>query len=184
MPIQDHVEMGFSGENDDLGFDDLINKLENLEYYTPLFTLAYGTPEITEVKKIPVHEAIKLGLEDATRDDDGNERDPNDLVDIPSWRQAVINFPHPFLKQGLSILDTPGLNSLGNEPELTLSMLPSAQAVVFVLSADTGVTRSDMDIWQEALRNFRRKKTKNSLIIALNKIDTLWDDLKNLDAIN
>ena len=29
-------------------------------------------------------------------------------VDIPCWRHAVINFPHPLLQQGLVILDTPG----------------------------------------------------------------------------
>ena len=32
------------------------------------------------------------------------------------------------------ILDTPGLNALGAEPELTLSMLPSAHAVLFILA--------------------------------------------------
>ncbi|MCK5663581.1 MAG: hypothetical protein KAI17_08845, partial [Thiotrichaceae bacterium] len=93
------------------------------------------------------------------------------------WRHALINFPHPFLKQGLNILDTPGLNSLGNEPELTISMLPNAQAAIFVLAADTGVTRSDMDIWRRHLKSFRRNRN-NGLIVALNKIDTLWDDLK------
>jgi hypothetical protein len=43
----------------------------------------------------------------------------------------------------LAIIDTPGLNALGSEPELTLSLLPDAQALVFVLSADSGVTASD-----------------------------------------
>ena len=38
------------------------------------------------------------------------------------------------LRQGLRILDTPGLNALGSEPELTLSMLPSAQAIIFLLA--------------------------------------------------
>jgi hypothetical protein len=64
------------------------------------------------------------------------------------WRHALISFPHPLLKRGLVILDTPGLNALGNEPELTINMLPAAQAVLFVLAADTGVTRSDLDMWE------------------------------------
>ena len=68
-------------------------------------------------------------------------------VEIPVWRHAIINFPHPMLKQGLVVLDTPGLNALGTEPELTLSMLPNAQAVLFVLAADTGVTKTDMEVW-------------------------------------
>ncbi len=134
--------------------------------------------QITDRKTVSVTEAIRLGLDDATYDDEGNSKPKDAQVEIPAWRQALINFPHPFLQQGLTILDTPGLNSLGNEPELTLSMLPKAQAVVFVLGADTGVTRSDMDIWQESLRSFRRKRTKSGLIVALNKIDSLWDALK------
>ena len=59
-------------------------------------------------------------------------------------------------KQGLVVLDTPGLNAMGNEPELTLNMLPAAQAVMFLLGADTGVTRSDMEMWQHHVRNNRR----------------------------
>ncbi len=140
--------------------------------------------QITQTKNVTVAEALRLGLTDAVKNEDGQDKAENEIVEIPIWRQALINFPHPFLEQGLSILDTPGLNSLGNEPELTMSMLPSAQAVVFVLSADTGVTRSDMDIWQEALRNFRRKKTQQGLIVALNKVDTLWDELKDRQVID
>jgi hypothetical protein len=47
------------------------------------------------------------------------------------------------------ILDTPGLNAIGTEPELTLSLLPNAHAVLFILAADTGVTQSDLAIWRE-----------------------------------
>ena len=48
MPIQDHVEMGFSGENGDLNFNDLITKLEDTEYYPPLFNFAFGSATISE----------------------------------------------------------------------------------------------------------------------------------------
>jgi cytochrome c peroxidase len=48
QPIKDHIEMGFSGENGDLSFDDLIVKLENIPYYPVLFSNAFGTETITE----------------------------------------------------------------------------------------------------------------------------------------
>jgi len=48
MPIQSHTEMGFSGENGDLGFADLINKLNGVPYYPVLFTMVYGSTAITE----------------------------------------------------------------------------------------------------------------------------------------
>jgi cytochrome c peroxidase len=50
MPIKDHGEMGFSGENGDLSFSDLITKLSAIGYYRELFKFAYGTEEISEVK--------------------------------------------------------------------------------------------------------------------------------------
>ena len=50
MPIKDHGEMGFSGENGDLTFDILITKLNGIGYYKELFKFVYGTEEITEVK--------------------------------------------------------------------------------------------------------------------------------------
>lgn len=94
-------------------------------------------------------------------------------VDIPAWRHAMINFPHPLLKSGLVILDTPGLNALGTEPELTISMIPNAHAVLFLLAMDTGVTKSDLEVWQQ----FVQGKVARSLAV-LNKIDLMWDDLK------
>ena len=50
MPIQDHIEMGFSGQDGDLSIVDLIEKLQVEDYYNELFVLAFGTSEITEVR--------------------------------------------------------------------------------------------------------------------------------------
>ena len=50
MPIKDHGEMGFSGENGDEDFDALLTKLSAIGYYKELFKFVYGTEEITEVK--------------------------------------------------------------------------------------------------------------------------------------
>lgn len=97
-------------------------------------------------------------------------------IRIPRWRHALINFPHPLLRQGLVILDTPGLNAIGTEPELTLSLLPSAHAVVFVLAADTGVTRSDIEVWREHVAPAR--DGSRARLVVLNKIDGLWDELR------
>ncbi|MDO9188891.1 MAG: hypothetical protein Q7U24_03405, partial [Sulfurimicrobium sp.] len=91
---------------------------------------------------------------------------------------ALINYPHPLLKSGLVILDTPGLNALGTEPELTLSMIPNAHAIFFLLAMDTGVTKSDLDIWHKFIQKFVPHR-----LALLNKVDILWDDLKPWDQI-
>ncbi len=48
MPIQDHIEMGFSGANGDPDIDSLISKLSDIYYYNELFNLAFGDQNITE----------------------------------------------------------------------------------------------------------------------------------------
>jgi hypothetical protein len=131
--------------------------------------------ELIATKKVDLKLADKLGL--------WNEREAAaqgiinpEKVEIPCWRHALISFPHPLLKQGLSIIDTPGLNALGTEPELTLNLLPSAQAIVFVLAADTGVTKSDLEMWLTHICRAHGGKTQG-LAVVMNKIDAMWDDL-------
>ncbi len=142
--------------------------------------MSHAFTELVKTKRVSFDEARRLGLhEDVSLHE--YHSDHTDVM-IPMWRHALINFPHPLLQQGLVILDTPGLNSLGSEPELTVSMLPGAQAVVFILGADTGVTKSDMDIWQKHLHIFRHSH-RHGLLVALNKVDTLWDDLKTWEEI-
>ncbi|WP_462250210.1 cytochrome-c peroxidase [Ekhidna sp.] len=48
QPIQDHIEMGFSGNEGDEDITALCEKLESLAYYNELFTFVYGDAEITE----------------------------------------------------------------------------------------------------------------------------------------
>ena len=132
--------------------------------------------EVVKTKRVPLPVAEKLGLSDYRVNETEN------MVEIPMWRHALISFPHPLLKEGLTILDTPGLNALGNEPELTINMLPNAQAVVFVLAADTGVTKSDLDMWTQNVQPLGGD-AKHGRIVVLNKVDTLWDELKSNDAI-
>lgn len=135
---------------------------------------------ITEVKLVSQEQVQELGLPIArdTAHEDGMRLRRDGLVEIPRWRHAIINFPHPLLEQGLVILDTPGLNALGTEPELTLNMLANAHAVVFILAADAGVTKSDLAVWRDHISGTDGTNTKGQLVV-LNKIDVLWDELKD-----
>lgn len=138
--------------------------------------------EVTKTKKVHTREAQELGLYDPDYQGPDAIEVVDGKVEVPTWRQAIINFPHPLLEQGLVILDTPGLNSLGAEPELTLSMLPSAHAVLFLLAIDTGVTRTDLEIWNTHV-NVSKSEKGHENIVALNKIDGLWDDMQDESAI-
>jgi len=131
--------------------------------------------ELIAVKKVSRDEAEKLGLWNEREAAEQGIINP-ETVEIPRWRHAMISFPHPLLIEGLCILDTPGLNALGTEPELTLNMLPSAQAIIFVLAADTGVTKSDLEMWRSHICA-ARGSSKQGLAVVMNKIDAMWDDL-------
>ncbi|MEE4245171.1 MAG: dynamin family protein [Kangiellaceae bacterium] len=146
--------------------------------------LAQAMQSITQTKSVSRAEALELGFDAAMLDeDDGNP----EKVEIPAWRHAIVSFDHPLLKQGLRIVDTPGLNALGSEPELTYHLLPQAQAVVFVLAADAGVTASDLQIWEDHIEQLKNRPNLG-LYAVLNKIDVLWDELsgrkKTEKAIN
>jgi hypothetical protein len=137
--------------------------------------------EVSRTKRVTVQEAESYGLFDPNNPEDAMTLNGDGSIDVPCWRYAMINFPHPLLEQGLVILDTPGLNAIGTEPELTLNMLPNAHAVLFILAADTGVTKSEIDVWRQYISGTRWKQ-KGRLAV-LNKIDGLWDELKDEDEI-
>ncbi len=130
--------------------------------------------EVARVKSVSHAEARALGFEQGMLEHD--RKNPGKVL-IPAWRNAQISIRHPLFERGLRILDTPGLNALGSEPELTISMLPKAHAVIFVLSADAGVTASDMTIWKEHI-DTEYADHRAGRFAVLNKVDVLWDDLQ------
>ncbi|MCP5278188.1 MAG: dynamin family protein [Thiobacillus sp.] len=143
-------------------------------------SVSQAMKEVCRVKQVSVEAATGYGLYNPDDPDSSLGVNENGAVTIPAWRHAIINFPHPFLEKGLVVYDTPGLNAIGVEPELTFNLLPNAHAVLFVLSADAGVTKSDIEIWRSHIH--ARGKNRGRLV-ALNKIDGLWDDLKSPEQI-
>jgi hypothetical protein len=137
--------------------------------------LAQAFEKVSEVRHVSKDEAKALGFWHDDQPQDNPMLDAQGRVEIPRWRHALINIAHPLLKQGLVILDTPGLNAIGAEPELTVNLIPQAHAVVFILAADTGVTKSDLAIWREHL--VTEDSNVDSRLVVLNKIDTMWDQL-------
>ena len=140
--------------------------------------LAQSLLEVTRTEWVSRKQAERLGFWDEQHADDNPPLDVEGRVEVPAWRHAVINYPHPLLKQGLVVLDTPGLNAIGAEPELTLGLLPSAHATVFILAADTGVTRSDLAIWRDHLGAHAPTR-----FVVLNKIDALDDPLASVEDV-
>ncbi len=134
--------------------------------------LAEALSEVTQTRKVTPDVARELGLWSQTDPEDNPPLDQDGHVEVPAWRHAMINYPHPLLARGLVVLDTPGLNAIGTEPELTLGLLPGAHAALFLLGADAGVTKSDLSVWNEHLGG-----QSMACFVVLNKVDMLADPL-------
>ena len=135
--------------------------------------------QVSLTKRVSMEDAKRFGLYNEDDPDIALAVDENGMVEISRWRHAIVNFPHPLLKQGLVIIDTPGLNAIGTEPELTLNLIPNAHAVLFILAADTGVTKSDIEVWRQHIGG-----TGAARLVVLNKIDSMWDELRTPEEVD
>lgn len=140
--------------------------------------LARALAAVTQTRRVPVAMAQRLGLWHPEQQADNPPQAADGTVEVPAWRHALINYPHPLLRRGLVVIDTPGLNAIGAEPELTLSLLPAVHATVFILAADAGVTKSDLAVWREHLGGAAIER-----FVVLNKIDALADPLLAADDV-
>lgn len=128
--------------------------------------------EVARTREVKAEQARELGFEldflEASISQPG-------YVHIPAWRHALINFDHPLLRMGLSIVDTPGINAPGLESDLTADVLPDAQGILYLLSVETGVTASDLQQWNKKIAPIARANHVARFAI-LNKIDLLEAD--------
>lgn len=133
--------------------------------------LASALERVTETLQVGADEGQALGFFQTQGSTASAELDSEDLVEIPKWRYALVNIPHPLLERGLMILDMPGLNAMCSEPQLTQELIAQAHAVVFVLGADTALTRSDLAICE---RHFAQSAYgAPTPMVVLNQLDAL-----------
>ncbi len=86
QPIQDHIEMGFSGEDGNPDFDVLIEKLEAIDYYQVLFTKVYGDANVTEERtQLALAQFIRSIQSFDSRYDEGIAIAGNENRDFPNF---------------------------------------------------------------------------------------------------
>ena len=86
QPIQDHVEMGFSGTNGNPDFDDLVLKLSAIDYYQTLFEFAYGSSSIDENKiQRALAQFVRSIQSFDSKFDDGLIQVPNPNAPFPNY---------------------------------------------------------------------------------------------------
>jgi len=88
MPIQDHAEMGFSGQNGRPGLPALLTKLQGLPYYNELFRFVYGDIQVTESRMQEcLSQFIRSIQSFDSKYDAGRAQAPNDGAPFANFTQ-------------------------------------------------------------------------------------------------
>ena len=152
QPIQDHVEMGFSGNDGDENIDDLIVKLQAIPYYQELFTHAFGDENITEnrmqnalaqfIRSIQSFDSrYDNGLADANNNTGANFS--NYSVEENAGKRLFMGGTD-FNNNGVRIGGGLGCNSCHRSPEFDIDPRSNNNGVVSAIGggSDFNVTRS------------------------------------------
>lgn len=127
QPIQDHAEMGFSGENGRLAFSGLLSKLQAIEYYKELFRFVYGDEQVTEAR---IQESLTQFVRSIqsfdSKYDVGRATAPNDAAPFSNFsaqenqgKQLYLTAP-VFDGSGNRIAGGLGCNGCHNAPEFDI----------------------------------------------------------------
>lgn len=146
QPIRDHNEMGFSGQDGAPIFDDLVIKLEDLDYYPALFTAAFGDPSCNEERiQMALGQFISSIQSFDSRYDQGRATAPNDAAPFANFttqeNQGKQLFLAPADFNGAGQRIGGGVGCAGCHRPATFSIDPNSlnNGVVGVIG-DTGAT--------------------------------------------
>lgn len=85
-------------------------------------------------------------------------------------KTAGVELPLPFLRRGLEFVDTPGVGSvITANTATTYSFLPTCDAILFVTSVDTPLTRVELDFLADIRQHVRK------VFFVVNKTDLLGE---------
>lgn len=96
---------------------------------------------------------------------------PKNVKDV---HEVVITYPSPYLKDGVRLIDTPGVGSIyQHNTDVAYQYLPKSDAALFLLSVDQPMSRAELDFLNDV------KEYSNKIFFVLNKADYLREsDLK------
>jgi len=99
---------------------------------------------------------------------------PNNIKKV---KQVEIAFPSAFLKDGVFIIDTPGVGStFENNTEMTYNYLPKVDAALFLLAVDPPISQSEIEFLKDVQQYVEK------IFFIQNKIDYL-DEEERLESM-
>jgi GTPase SAR1 family protein len=98
----------------------------------------------------------------------GNPKNEKDVQEV------VITYPSPYLKDGVRLIDTPGVGSIyQHNTDIAYQYLPKSDAALFLLSVDQPVSKAELDFLKDV------REYSNKIFFLQNKADYVdAEDLK------
>ena len=141
MPIQDHLEMGFSGLSGRGNMASLITKLSKINYYNELFKFVYGDTVITEARmQESLAQFIRSIQSFDAKYDIGRAQVRNDNDPFPNFT-AIENtgknlYMTVFNANGIRIAGGLGCNGCHNAPEFDIDPNTRNNGVIGVIGSN------------------------------------------------
>lgn len=79
--------------------------------------------------------------------------DPKEMLLESPYEKVELFWPLPMLKEGVEIIDSPGLNESETRAHVTMEYLTKADAILFVLAADKLCAQDEMDFIENNLKS-------------------------------
>ena len=135
--------------------------------------ISYGDKECIEVhfengekRCVPREELVNYVTE---KGNPGNEK---------KVMQVQITYPSPYLKDGVHILDTPGVGSIfSDNTQVTYNFLPKVDAALFLLAVDPPISQAEIDFLKDV------KQYVGKIFFIQNKIDYM-DEADRLEFMD
>lgn len=152
MPIQDHLEMGFSGQNGRADMAALLNKLAAIPYYKEMFTWAYGDANVTESRmQTALAQFVRSIQSFDSKYDVGRAQVANDAQAFPNFTTAenqgktLFLTPPVFNAQSQRIGGGLGCQGCHRAPEFDIDPNSRNNGIIGVIGSnvlDVGNTRA------------------------------------------
>ena len=103
-----------------------------------------------------------------------------DVLEIDNTILVELSYPSPFLKNGITIIDTPGIGGLDpRHAILTHMALPKADVIVFVTDAGEPMTLSELEFYEDKILSCGKQN-----VVLVNKSDILTADTLSTHVSN
>jgi cytochrome c peroxidase len=152
MPIQDHAEMGFSGQNGRGNLDTLLNKLAKINYYKEIFKTIYGDTLVTQTRlQESLAQFIRSIQSFDSKYDTGRTRVSTEIAAFPNFTsvenagKALYLTPPVFDGSGNRIAGGAGCNGCHRAPEFDIDPNSNNNGIVGIIgstSIETNDTRA------------------------------------------